>query len=1115
MEIKFTKPPFLLKKEILQFIMRTFIFLFCTTVFSFSPGAIFSQNTKITIGADKIVTIDEIFELISKQSEYVFVYQADLFKNTPKVRLKKGIIKANKLLAESLFGNDFSFEVIENNTIIIRQKAVDEVPQDPIRVTGKVTDEDGTPLPGVTVRISGTNNGTATNFDGDYTLVVPSNTTVLVFTSIGFATKEIVVDDQTTIDVTMQEAVNELDEVILNAGYYNVKKREATGSIAKVEAKTIAQQPVTNPLAALQGRMAGINIVQTGGVPGSPIEVQIRGRNSIRPDGNQPLYLVDGMPFSSESVGSSFVSGQTLPISVSENGVSALNSINPSDIESIEVLKDADATAIYGSRGANGVVLITTKKGKAGKTQLDVNLYSGMSTVTRNLDVLNTEQYLEMRREAFVNDGVTDLTTLPSFRTNDLLVWDQNRFTDWQKELIGGTAYTTNIQTSVSGGSANTQFLLSGGYHRETTVFPGGFDYGKISGHTRLNHRSNNDKFKLSFSASYVDDKNNLLREELTRNANFLAPNAPALRDEEGNLNFENSTFNTNPLTKLEGEYLAKSRNLIANALLEYELARGLTFRTNLGFNTIRIKESITNPSTRLNPELLLRFGLGSKELSFFTSNNTSRESWIVEPQIDWNIAFGKGKISLLAGATFQEQTSDRFVAQGIGFPDNSLITNLAAAITLRILESGDTEYRYNAFFGRINYNWDGKYILNLTGRRDGSSRFGPGKQFANFGAVGAAWLFSNEEFLRDGAFLSYGKLRGSYGTTGSDQFPDYQFLDTYSLGNTDYEGTIGLRPTQLFNPNLAWEINKKLEFALELGFWKDRILLNAAYYRNRSSNQLIGIPLSDLTGFPSIQGNLDATVENTGLELELNTVNFRKGEFHWQTGFNITIPKNELIAFPDLEGSTFANQLVIGEPLNILKLYESTGVNPQTGIYGFTDFNGDEAISAVDDRQLIQSLDPEFYGGLNNSFSYKGLELDVFFQFVKQTGPNYLSFGILPGTANNMSSALFEDRWQALGDVASFQRFSTGLDRDALIASNNNNLSDAAYTDASFVRLKNISLSYQLSEKWIKGFKARIYMQGQNLWTITDYFGLDPENQSLTNLPLLKTFTLGAQFTF
>src|SRR5690606_30826930 len=355
----------------------------------------------------------------------------------------------------------------------------------------------------------------------------------LVFSYLGYKTVEIAITDSTVIDVVLEQDVNQIDEIVINAGYYSVKDRERTGSISRVTAKDIEKQPVNNPLEALQGRMTGVDIVQTSGVAGSGFEVKIRGQNSIMA-GNNPLYIIDGVPYDSQSLGSRNSSGTIIP----GGNISPLNAINPAAIESIEVLKDADATAIYGSRGANGVVLITTKKGKQGKTNFTIGSSTGIANITRKMDLLNTEQYLEMRREAFVNDGIT---TYPATAYDVNGTWDQNRYTDWQKVLMGGTANTHQVQASVSGGSESTQFLLSGMYQNETTVFPGNFNYDRITVNSNIHHSSTNNRFHLNFSAGYAIEDNFLPGTDLTSDAYRLSPNAPALYDDDGKLNWENS----------------------------------------------------------------------------------------------------------------------------------------------------------------------------------------------------------------------------------------------------------------------------------------------------------------------------------------------------------------------------------------------------------------------------------------------------------------------------------------------------------------------------------------------------------------------------------------------
>lgn len=1102
MKIKLTIP-FPQRKTYLRFIMKTFVFLFCTTVFSFSPiNNIFGQNTKITINADKTLTVYEVFDLIRAQTEFTFIYQSDIFKNTPKIHLKKGVIKANELLEKSLSTNHFSFALSTDKSIIIKPKTINNAPEVPVKVTGKVTDEAGLPLAGVTVRISGTNNGVATNFDGNYTIIAPSSESVLVFSSIGFTTKEIIVGEQTTIDVIMQETISQLDEVVINAGYYNVSERERTGSIAKIEAKDIEKQPVNNPLAAMQGRLAGVDITQTTGVTGGGFNIEIRGKNFFD-SGTEPLYVIDGVPFSSETLGSS-LSGTALILP--GGNTSPLNAINPADIESIEVLKDADATAIYGSRGANGVVLITTKKGKVGKTRVNVNLSSSLGKVTRFLDLMNTEQYLEMRLESFTNDGRDPLF----FHYDVNGVWDQTRDTDWQKELIGGTAYRNNAQVSFSGGSAQTQFLVSGAYQDETMVFPGDFKYNKASVLGNIGHQSIDNRFKINFSVNYVADENHLPFDDFTRSVN-IAPNAPALYDDEGNVNFENNTF-ANPLLTLETDIQVQTFNLISNTTLSYQLIPSLELKTNFGFNDYRLESSAAFPHTRNQPW----FGLTSSSSSI-SINNTTRRSWIVEPQLNWQRTWGAASLNVLMGATFQQQKAQQLIQSGRGFSSNILIHDLSAANTTSILGDNASQYNYQAFFGRLNFNWKDKYIVNLTGRRDGSSRFGSGRQFGDFGAIGAAWLFSEENFLKNNSILSFGKLRASYGTTGSDNVGNYKFLDTYSTTSNNYDGISGLNPAGLFNPIFGWEENKKMEAALELGFLKDRIFLSAAWYNNRSSNQLIDVPLPTTTGFNGINANFDATVENKGLEFNLRSVNIQKDKFKWSTTFTISANRNKLVKFDGLEGSTFANRLEIGQPLSILKLYHLMGVDPDTGVYQFEDFNNDGTISNPEDRQVLKDLTPKFFGGLGNTLSYRNLQLDFFFQFKKQEGENFIPFSAKPGLTNTNQRVSVFNRWQQPGDTGPTQIYSQSsvANRDANTAFNNYRNSDATVTDASFIRLRNVSLTYTVPKKIVKGMDANIYLQGQNLLTITNYDGFDPEQRNQNNLPPLRQLTLGLNLSF
>ncbi|RNL90132.1 SusC/RagA family TonB-linked outer membrane protein [Sinomicrobium pectinilyticum] len=960
-------------------------------------------------------------------------------------------------------------------------------------LNGTVTDMQGSPLAGVTIRIKDTRRGTLSDTDGTYSIEV-SPVDILIFSYMGFKKVEIPLNGRENVNVRMEEDIMSLEGVEVNAGYYTVRDRERTGNIKRVTSKDIEMQPVVNPLQALQGRMAGVEVVQANSIPGSATTIQIRGRNSLRTEGNLPLYIIDGVPINSSPI----TAGGILSLT----GVDPLNTLNLSNIESIEVLKDADATAIYGSRGANGVILITTKKGKEGKTSMNINMYSGVGKVSSTIKMLDTEQYLEMRKEAFANDGATPTSS----SAPDLVLWDQGRYTDWQKELLGGSAFITDLQASVSGGNANTSFLFGGAYHKEGTVFPGDFGYQKITGNFNLNHTSSDKKFRVILSTNYGIDKNKQFNDAIfVQNTILLAPNAPSLTDENGNLNWENSTWE-NPLGSLRRTQDITSNNFVTNAVLSYQLFPGFSLKTNFGYTNLNSEQVMKNPLSSYDPAF-----------PWVNSTNlrtTKRQSWIIEPQAVYSKEIGRGNLEALLGATFQKSTANILSMSGSDFADDSLLGNLAAAADSGISTQEDIEYAYTAVFGRIGYNWKRKYFLNLTGRRDGSSRFGPNKRFANFGAIGGAWIFSEEPYIRRSIpFLSFGKLRGSFGTTGSDQIADYGYYDTYAPTNAG-----GLYPTQLVNPDYSWEVNKKFEGAVELGFIQDRFLFSASWYRNRSSNQLVGYSLPAMTGFTSIQANLPATVQNTGWELEMTTTNIQSTDFSWRTSFNITFPKNKLVEFQNIEQSSYANTYRVGESLYSAILYQSIGVNPETGLYEVLDVNEDGRFD-FNDRIVIKDLGRKYYGGLNNRINYKSFGLEFLVEFAKQLGRNQFSMFGTPGRLAENQPTEIMDRWTQEGDIANTQMFSQSFTGNTAYTRTTG--SNLAIGDASFIRLKTLSLSYQIPSAYISmvGFNTcKIYFHAQNLFTLTNYSGLDPQSSRLGSaqfFPALRTFTGGIQLTF
>jgi TonB-linked SusC/RagA family outer membrane protein len=1049
----------------------------------------------------------KVFKQIEKQTKMSFFYSTSDIKLPGKVSLNVVNAALDEVMERILEGTGLEW-VYTDNIITIRKKkvvvgggngmgSVADSSGNMLTVTGKVTASDGEPIPGATVRVKRTGDGVTTDGEGEFSLPKTRKNDLLLVSSIGYETREIAVRGNSVL-IKLNIVVNDLDETVVIA-YGTSTKRMLTGSVSRVTSDVISKQPVTDPIIALQGRVPGLYITQSSGIPGSNITVRLRGQNSIA-NGNEPLYIVDGVPFLSTSLTNSVIGGGATTLSPFSN-------INPADIESIEVLKDADATAIYGSRGANGVILITTKKGKVGKANFDITTYTGAGKVTRMLDLLNTQQYLEMRHEALKNDG---LSTAPDWAHDINGSWDTSRYTDWQKIFIGGTSHVTNGQASVSGGSANTQFIIRGGYHRETTIFPGDFVNKKGSLHAGINHLSNNKKFGINFSSSYLTDKNVIPTYDFTSNI-FLPPNAPKLYNSNGNLNWENDTWE-NPFASLHRKAKSSSTNLISNLNLSYRLFSGLEIKTSLGYNNTTMDQSILTPLSSYSPT--------NAGLTFLRNNSfatASAKTWIIEPQINYRRSIGKGDLDILFGLTFQETNNSSVAQVAYDFTDDALIENIAAAAGVYVASNNQSLYRYNALFGRINYNWQQKYLINVTARRDGSSRFGPGKQFGNFGAVGLGWIFSKERSIeRLLPILSYGKIRASYGTNGNDRLTDYQYLSSYSSYSFPYLGTTGLYPTRIANPFYGWEMIKKLEAGLELGFIKDRILFTINYYRNRTNNQLVGYALPSITGFTSIQANLPAIIQNTGWEFELNTVNFRKNHFAWTSSINLSIPRNKLVSYPNLDGSSYANKYVVGEPLFIYKSYGYTGVDPQTGVYTFEDLNKDGSVTYPQDLKARKQIAQNYFGGLQNSFSYKGLQLDVFFQFVKQTGRVYPSgFGI-PGFAINQPVIVL-DRWRKSGDKSDIQKFTQTPGQAQQAYTDAVTYSDKVIGDASFIRLKNLSLSYSLPEKLVqKAFiqNCKVYVQCQNLFTITNYEGLDPETQSIS-LPPLRMFTSGIQLIF
>jgi len=1114
----------------------TAVFLFAAALQVSAKG--YSQNISLSV---KDAPLEKVFAEIEKQTTYTFVYTDNFLRDAKKVTLDVRNTDIEKVLEICLRDQSFSYTITDKFIVIKKKDPLTSsgspnsesniVNRQPLDISGKVTDEDGKPLAGATVKVKGTTNGTTTNKDGGFFLKVPDGNAIIEISYVGYETQSIAVKDRTTFITALKIQAQSLTDVIINKGYYDEKMRNSVGNVATIKAADIEKQPVNNPLLALQGRVPGLEINQTTGVNGGGVNVRIQGINSVGSLPNSliktstdPLIIVDGIPFPTQLIGSFWMEEIVA-------GGSPLNYINPADIESIDVLKDADATSIYGSRAANGAILITTKKGKAGRTKLSVNVQQGWSKVAHRADLLDTRQYLDMRYEAYRNMGI-NIATLPTNFTNyDIKLWDTTRYTDWQKELMGGTAQYTNINTSVSGGTSAVQYLIGGSYNRRTTVFPGHFDDQVAGVHFNVNGSSANQRFKIQLTGSYSYDRNHLPSKDLTQTSILMSPDAPALYNADGTLNWAPTATGAsswvNPLAYTENsEFNNTTKTLVSNLSASYNILPGLDIRANFGYTNLHA--SLYSP-TRLE---YYRPEQRSTQQRSATFGNREMRTWLTEPQLGYKGKAGKGTIDALLGTTIQQSTQTYLALTGRGQPNDLLLKSLTAATSVTVINSQTSIFKFNGVFARLNYNLDGKYIINLTARRDGSNKFGDENKFHNFGSAGIGWIFSEEKlFQKNLSFLSFGKLRASYGTTGNDQIPDFSYLSLYSVINPGilYQNILGLMVTGHTNPFLQWEETRKLQVGTDLGFLKDRIIVSATYARNQSSNQLTSYDLPDITGFPSISKNLPATVQNTSWEFILNTVNFKQKKFSWTSSFNITVPKSKLVSFPGIEQTPYASGdrgLIIGQPLGVIKVYKDAGVDPATGNYMVYDKNGVPVrFPNAEDRTVLISTLPSYYGGLVNSVGYKGFHLDFLFQFVVQKGLNdlYYSNNISPNvgpgyfgsgtTVIGNQPVTVLNNWQKPGDQVPIAKYYTTQGNPILPVQ-----SDIGYSKASgsFIRLRNVSLSWELPKQWLQKAhmqNAQVYFSGQNLATFTKYKGLDPETRGNASLPPLQTMAIGVRF--
>lgn len=1097
LKLKKCRGRFLMKITILSFFLTL-----SATLSAYSTVAQNLNEVKAYLPQGKI-TLRKAFKDLQEQTNFRFSFITNEINNQSAVNITADRNDLESILQDLLKETGFQYQQIGKSIIVKKNEQSPTEIKHPMdkqvsTINGVVLDELGKPIVGASIRIKDSGRFVISNEKGEFEIESPllAGSKILV-TCIGYQNYEYkytLENGSKELRIQLQPDFGNLDEVTVIA-YGTTSKRVSTSSTVGISSDVIQKSPINNPLEALQGRIAGLEVNSSKGLPGAGFTVRLRGLNSLRDEGNAPLYIVDGVPYFSEP----------LNVFTGDNGSqSPLAAINPSDIERIDVLKDADATAIYGSRGANGVILITTKKGQSGKTQVNFNIYTGAGKVTNQIDMLSTAEYLELRKEAFKNSGVAPDPDLP-----DLFEWDNTVDQNWQKLLMGNTAKMTESNLSISGGSEFTSMLISGTIRDETTVQPGNNGYKKGSGMLSINHRSKDNKLTVTATANYTGDLNNAIATDISQYYN-LSPNMP-IYDQAGKYYWYGSI--QNPYAFLERKHETKTKALLSSASIRYNLTEGLDVSANLGYNNTAMNQLQMYPLTSFNPLN------NNTNMSYF--GNSSLSSYSVEPQVSYIYSAKKSTINLLAGATWQQSLRDGQYLLAEDFTSDAQLNNINAAVTIRPRTFSHSKYRYQAAFARATYNYDNKYIVNGTFRRDGSSRFGPDKRVGNFGSVGAAWVFTEERGINEALpFVNFGKLRGSYGITGNDQIGDYGYMDSWSYSSYPYDGISGLYPTRVANPAYSWERNKKFELGLELGFINNRLTLNLNRYSNISDNQLIRSTLSSQTGFTGYTANLPGKVENKGWEVELNSTNLKNNDFEWLSALNFSMSKNKLIKYPGLEGSGNENKYAVGHPMDIVFGFKFEGVDPSTGIAQFADLDGDgQVTNQLGDMYVLGTRLPKFFGGINNNIKYKNIDFSFLVQFVKQEGEG-LNFGYMaPGALGIMTNfdRSVENRWKNPGDITDIPRSAASANDDAYKAYNTYyRHSDAQWVDASFVRLKNVMVSYDFSSilSSLKTQKISLYAQGQNLFTVTKYKGFDPETKG-RGVPPLKYYTIGLRFTY
>ncbi|WP_266367580.1 SusC/RagA family TonB-linked outer membrane protein [Tellurirhabdus rosea] len=945
-------------------------------------------------------------------------------------------------------------------------------------ITGRVTSsDDGTPLPGVSVQVKGTSRGTTTDANGTYRLNATGDAR-LVFSFIGYLSQEVASGNRSTIDVVLQNDATELNEVVVS-GYGNVsRKRDVTSAVAQVSGKTIENLPLQSVDRALQGRAAGVQVTALSGQPGGAIQVRVRGQGSINA-GNDPLYVIDGVQVSSGELST-------------QSSSNVLASLNPNDIESIQVLKGATSSALYGAQGANGVVLITTKRGRAGKTQFNVSVQEGFVDPLKKLDVLTAPEYATLKIEGFVNRAIATNQATDAARQSAITQYGdpatvQN--TDWQ-DAVFRRGKLRMYDFSASGGEGKTNFYLAGSYNlQEGQVIKSDFRRGTV----RLNVDHQATK-KLKFETSIglaATTQNGAIADGAFINSPFLAaalifPNQPIYKA-DGTFNAPlTGTFSYNPVQSVTYETRKNvTVQTVSNFALNYEILPGLRFRSFYGI------DYANNRDDNYRDPIVPQFSSTGGDA---TVSNRYTLNWNTNQTLNYSKTFGQHGLNALLGGEYRQETREVVSARGQGFP-NGLFTTLAAAARPITTTGTYTTWRIASVFSSVNYTFAEKLLLTGTLRYDGSSRFGSNTRWGLFPSISAGYRLSEEPFLKDVPFLSDLKIRAEYGTAGNNLIDNFASRALFGLGG-QYVDLPGIRPSQLGNANLSWEVARTIGAGVDFALFNGRVGGSIDLYRKVNDQLLLSRPLPNDSGFGSIFENL-GKVENKGIELELNHVNVNTGGLKWETRWNVTFQRNQIKEL--LPGQNrIGTSLFVGQPIRVHWYPTYAGVNPADGRAMWLDtLNNLTYTVQTRDSRLQGSPIPKGFGGVTNTISYKGFTVEVFLQ--SQWGNKLLNNNgfFMESSAsagwNNLRTQL--RRWTTPGQITDVARTYEGGTEPG--SSTVQTFSSKHVENGSYLRLKQVTVGYDLPSAWIRKAglsRVRLFAQGLNLATWTAYTGFDPE---------------------